>query len=152
MKTAIFVTAALALSATEPQERPGDKDQKALHGKWKSESITSDGEKIDTEKRWTQLVITNDKISWENTIVMEKLGMTAVVPKSFQLDSSKEPKTIDLTWSEGSLKGKKELGIYSLQGGTLTICIGSIDKERPKKFESDKGSGNSLLTFKLVQE
>jgi uncharacterized protein (TIGR03067 family) len=152
MKTAIFLTAALVLGADAPRERLEDKDQKALQGKWRAESYTRDGEKVDIAKEWTDLVFENDNISWENSILKGNLGMTGVVPYSYELDSSKEPKTIDLTWSEGAIKGKKQLGIYRLEGDKLTICVARIDKERPKKFESEKGSGNLLLTLKLMKE
>jgi uncharacterized protein (TIGR03067 family) len=152
MKTAILVIAVMVLGADAQDERKDGKDQKAIQGKWRSESSISDGEKRDPEKQWTVLVIEDNKLSWENSIIEGDLGKTGVVPMSFQLDSSKEPKTIDLTWSEGAYKGKKQLGIYSIKGDTLTICVGSIDKERPKMFKSEKGAVNWLLTLNRLKE
>ncbi len=152
MKTAIYVIAVLVIGMSASGKQPADKEQKSFEGRWRSESHIKDGEKIDMEKRWTVLVVENDKISWETSSIEGNLGKTGVVPYSYQFDSSKEPKTIDLTWSGGGYKGKKQWGIYRLQGDTITICLGSIDKERPKKFESEKESGISLLTLKRVKD
>jgi uncharacterized protein (TIGR03067 family) len=151
-KVVWVVTAALLLGADAPKERPVDKDRDALQGKWRSTSSTRDGEKLDGAKKWTVLVVDKDAISWEESTLKGDFGETGVVPFSYKLDPSKDPKTIDLTLTKYANKGKKQLGIYRLQGDELTICVSWKDKARPKKFESERSSGYQLLTLKRVEK
>jgi uncharacterized protein (TIGR03067 family) len=51
-----------------------------------------------------------------------------------KIDATKKPKEIELVVG----KGKAFLGIYKLEGETLTLCIGD-QKTRPTEFESKKG-------------
>ena len=51
------------------------------------------------------------------------------------------PKTIEFTFLDGALKGKKRHGIYELSGDTLKLCYGPSDKPRPTAFASPAGSG-----------
>jgi uncharacterized protein (TIGR03067 family) len=151
-KVVLVVTAALLLGADAPKGRPVDKDRDALQGKWRSTSLTRDGEKLDGAKQWTELKVDKDRISWEESTLKGDFGETANVPFSYKLDPSKDPKTIDLTWTKYARKGKKLLGIYRLRGDELTICVSWKDTARPEKFESERGSGHQLVTLKRVEE
>ena len=63
----------------------------------------------------------------------------------FALDPEKTPAHIDLRIDLGST----DLGIYKLEGDTLTLCIKpGKDGPRPDKFESPEGSGTYVLTLK----
>jgi len=102
------------------------------------------------EKHWTTWVIDEKGISSQNNKLQGDLGFTSVVKFTYKLDPTRKPKEIDLIWAEFANKGKIQLAIYELDGDTLKICESPIGKERPKKFESKKGSGQSILTLKRL--
>ena len=53
---------------------------------------------------------------------------------SFNLDSTKNPPTIDLTAIDGNRKNETDLGIYSLDNGRLRICIADPHTSRPTEL------------------
>jgi len=55
----------------------------------------------------------------------------------YQLDLTKEPKTIDITWTDGENKGKTYSGVFTLVGDTLKICYAREGKERPTGFTAE---------------
>ena len=64
------------------------------------------------------------------------------------IDPSKKPKTIDYQMTEGFTKGKKQLGIYELDGDTFKSCFGKAGGDRPKEFTSKPGDGRTLSVWK----
>ena len=68
---------------------------------------------------------------------------------TFRLDPSAKRAAFDFEHTEGALKGKAWLGIYALDGDTLTTCDNgpNPDKGRPGAFEARSGSGYVLITF-----
>jgi uncharacterized protein (TIGR03067 family) len=63
------------------------------------------------------------------------------------LDPTKEPKTVDIEYVEGPLKGKKQYGIYQFNEGkvraddTWTLVVGDVDAketDRPKDLAAAK--------------
>lgn len=67
---------------------------------------------------------------------------------SFEVDPSKNPKWTTDTITEGPDKGKQILGIYKLEGDTLTSCVAPLGKDRPTEFSAKPGSNYTLRTFK----
>jgi uncharacterized protein (TIGR03067 family) len=63
---------------------------------------------------------------------------------TYTIDSSKNPKVIDITY-EGpvaALKGTRQFGIYKLEKDKLTLCLTSpksTEKDRPKQFSTKEG-------------
>jgi uncharacterized protein (TIGR03067 family) len=118
-----------------PEEKP---DAEKLAGKWTVVSVTDGGKEKPTEDG--VLTFGKDKATYKTT------NRTADL--TFKLDPSKKPKWIDLTNEEG----ETSLGIYELDGDTLTICIKDEgDGKRPDKFVSEAGTPNDLL-FVLKRE
>jgi uncharacterized protein (TIGR03067 family) len=55
------------------------------------------------------------------------------LPMDYRIDPTAQPKTIDLTYAEGALKGQTVPGIYSVQDDVLTVCL-SRGGARPTNF------------------
>jgi uncharacterized protein (TIGR03067 family) len=110
------------------RDRQGD-DRAAMVGTWQSSVTvprTVNGIPLPPEVRKVRWVITADKImqtDHEGFIEEEW---------AFRLDSTKNPPAIDLTSRYGTLSG-----IYRLEGGRLTLSLGSVGK-RPTEFPKEK--------------
>jgi uncharacterized protein (TIGR03067 family) len=69
---------------------------------------------------------------------------------TLMLNPTAELKEIDQKCIEGRNKGTVFLGIYKLEGDTLTICTNSGGKERPQAFTAEK-PGIWLYVYKRVK-
>ena len=63
-------------------------------------------------------------------------------PKLFTVMADKKANTIDILYDD-----KRALGIFKLEGNTLTLCVNDEGGPRPSKFESTKGSKVSLVVL-----
>jgi len=67
---------------------------------------------------------------------------------NYTLDPSKTPKTIDFDIKTGMDQGKKQLGIYKIEDGKLTVIVAAAgSKDRPKSFQP--AEGDDVLEFVL---
>ena len=129
----------LGLLATSGQGN-GDRareDLKLLQGVWHGVSLESGGKTAPAD-----FVQKGRYVFKGNTVTIfegdKKLGRGKVV-----LDTSSSPKAIDLIALDGPDKGKTTVGIYKIEGDTLTLCIGG---KRPTEFS---GAGeDGLAKFK----
>lgn len=71
---------------------------------------------------------------------------------SFKIDSGITPHGIDIAFDMGENKDKTFLGIYSLQGDELRICLARPGSDRPQAFKSEKGSGRLLIVYRRVKK
>ena len=109
-------------------------------------------ESIDKGTRDPEDKIKNSEISFEGNLIFVREGDKVSAHTSFQIDSTKQPKTIDMTYNDGPHVGKVDYGIYALEGNVLKICMNEQSGgERPKKFASPPGTTFSLLTLKCVE-
>jgi len=73
---------------------------------------------------------------------------------SYVVDDSKSPKQITFIYEGGPLDGRKQFGIYKLEGEKLTLCFASPragEAERPKEFKTE-GSDYTLVVHQRVDE
>lgn len=117
-------------------------DKKPLEGKWTIESLTRDGKADDGMKGATR-VHEGDKY----TITPPKDSKAPTTEGTFTIDAEK--KTIDMKPSSGNFKGKTLLGVYKLDGDTLTVAF--AEAERPKGFESKEGSKVVVAVMKKAK-
>ena len=121
-------------------------DKGATAGKWTIESVTRDG-KVDDSLKGAVRVHDGEKYT-----VTPAAGSTApAVSGTFAADGAKAPATIDMKPGAGRYKDKVLLGIYKLDGDTLTIAFAEPDKPRPTTFESKPGSGVVVAIHKRVK-
>ena len=117
-------------------------DKSPLEGKWTIESLTRDGKADDGMKGATR-VHEGDKY----TITPPKDSKAPTTEGTFTVDAEK--KTIDMKPSSGTFKGKTLLGVYKLDGDTLTVAF--AEAERPTGFESKEGSKVVVAVMKKAK-
>jgi uncharacterized protein (TIGR03067 family) len=66
----------------------------------------------------------------------------------FVIDPSTIPPSIDYVLQTGANKGKRQLGIYAIDGGTARFCMASPGDGRPEDFVTKPGDGRTLSVWK----
>jgi uncharacterized protein (TIGR03067 family) len=136
MKSWLFAALAaglLLVPAAPAQDEAKNKDLKALEGTWTVTSVERDGKEDKALSGATRVH------SGTRYTLTPKNG--TAVPGMFKIDPGQSPRTIDMTPTAGRYKGKTLLGIYKLEGDTLTICFAEPGKDRPTEFVSKPGTG-----------
>jgi uncharacterized protein (TIGR03067 family) len=130
-----------------PPVRP---DEELILGTWKPEKVEIQGEAMPAafiEAVGPRLTFTREKMTVEADArsPFSKLAVEAV----YHLDATKSPKTIDIIYL--SPVKKTLLGIYTLEGDTLKLCM-SIDPDRvadrATEFATKPGSLRGILTLR----
>jgi uncharacterized protein (TIGR03067 family) len=129
-------------SATAEDREAVKKDMSALQGEWSMVSGSADGQAMPEEMR-TQMkrVCKGDSI----TVTM---GAETYLKAKIAIDPSAKPKTIDYEMTDGPTKGKKQLGIYELNGDTFKACFASPGARRPADFSGKAGDHRTLSVWK----
>jgi uncharacterized protein (TIGR03067 family) len=116
-------------------------DADAIKGKWVAVSIKLRGMPAPDE------LVKSFKFNLDGKNYINTAGDQSE-EGGYTLDSTKSPKTIDFDIKTGMDKGKKQLGIYKLDGDKLTIVAspaGSTD--RPKSLEPEADSPAVVLVL-----
>lgn len=113
-----------------------------LAGTWNFKDFMLDGRTIDFGATW----------QFKGDTIAESIGL----PRrsgTVSIDPAKEPKTMDINFSKSEGGGliAKYPGIYKLEAGRLTICLGT-DHTRPSEFACKLGSKSMLLTLTRSKE
>ncbi|MBI3411969.1 MAG: TIGR03067 domain-containing protein [Planctomycetes bacterium] len=123
------------------------KELKLLAGKWKLTAMEIGGEKFPA-----------DKLP-EFSFTLDADGIAKVktpeedVEVTLKVNPAKKPKTIEVDHQTGQEKGKKQLGIYKLEGDRFTVITtipGGEESNRPKDFDSSKVK-TPLMVFERVK-
>lgn len=146
-----FICLVAALASPLLQKASAEDAQtelKALVGKWKAVAMEAGGQELPKESvpDFTFTVGAGGK-SVAKTPQHDDKAVITVDPK-------KDPKRIDNLHESGASKGKKQYGIYKLEGDKWTVCMtlpGVEASARPKDF-STKGTANVLFIFERVKE
>ena len=110
-------------------------DVELFQGTWKQIAYERDGVKEPP-----------DELGWEprvtfsgNTFVVTLADGSVPIKGAFKLDSTQQPKSMDLTDTFGADAGKTFLAIYSLEGDRLVFCAADEGQDRPSSFETIPG-------------
>jgi uncharacterized protein (TIGR03067 family) len=141
----IVLTTPLLLMAGDDDVR---KELKALQGTWKAVALEAGGMTMPKEltPQFTFIIGADGK----STGKMSKGEYSATIT----VDPKKNPKTMDNLHETGAQKGKKQYGVYKLDGDKLTVCMtppGAAEADRPKGFDT-KGSGNVVFIFERAND
>lgn len=138
--------AAVAFAAWADENEGAKKELTQLQGEWVMVSGSADGQPMPEEmlKRMKR-VCKGDEI----TVMM---GDQIFIKAKITLDPSSKPKTIDYQMLEGFTKGKKQLGIYELEGDKFKSCFAAPGAERPKDFTSQSGDQRTVSVWKRQKE
>jgi len=134
---AVMVSPALA-----EENEAVKKDLAQLQGEWSMVSGSADGQPMPA-----QMLKQMKRICKGDEVTTTMAGQVFFKAK-IAIDPSKKPKTIDYEMTEGFTKGKKQLGIYELDGDTLKSCFGGVGAARPPDFTSKPGDGRTLSVWK----
>src|SRR5262245_37691228 len=130
---------------------PGDdvhKELNALEGEWKAVAMEAGGKPLpkDAIPAFTFIVGANGKSTGQSPQGEYQATIT--------VDPKKSPKTIDNLHESGAQKGKKQYGIYKLDGDKWTVCMtrpGVVEADRPKDFTT-KDTANVVFVFERLKD
>jgi uncharacterized protein (TIGR03067 family) len=129
----------------EPQnvkEAMIDAAREDLAGTWQALAYALEGKKAsDDDMKKIKLIFDADGRT--QAFEDNKLFLAA----DTKIDPVSIPATIDMTYTQGYLKGKTALGIYQIKDGVLTICRSAPGHKRPDHFDSTPGSGLTLMSY-----
>jgi uncharacterized protein (TIGR03067 family) len=126
----------------------GDKDTGAFRGTWRAVAGEVSGKKVPDEVVKTlqaTFTFTGNRYTIEVQGKLYERG-------SFKIDARKAPKTIDLSCEEGKDKGKTQLGIYRIEGDTLTFALTVNSKERPSDFVSTETNNVQITVCRRLRQ
>ncbi len=122
------------------------KELAKLQGEWKMVSGVADGFAM------PESMVGSCKRVCKGDEVTTTIGQQVVMKAKITIDPARSPKTIDYQVIDGPTKGKKHLGIYSLDGDTFKSCFAAPDAPRPKEFASKEGDQLTYSVFKRSAE
>lgn len=150
MNHIVCVLAVLASPLTVAADNDDDvkKELKAMEGKWRTVSLEAMGTAFPkgSVPEFTYVAAADGKCVGQFGKEEFKFTMS--------IDPKKSPKTCENVHESGQDKGKKQYGIYKLEGDKLTVCMtprGAAETDRPKDF-STKDTKNVVFVFERVKE
>jgi uncharacterized protein (TIGR03067 family) len=134
----LLIGLAIVVAAPAPKESP-KKDAQSILGDWVPVMVVVGGMKEDMP---AGLLFTLGK---DGKVTMREGKDAKPEEINFTLDPKHDPPHITLT--EPNMEDNTLLGIYKLDGDTLTVCL-VLGKDRPTVFASPPKSGFILITLK----
>ena len=110
---------------------------KRLEGTWSYLSVVVNGKPVP-----------EDALK-ENRLILNGSAFTIKSPQgtmhgAYAVDPTAQPKTIEVTFSDGPRAGKSIKGIYELTEDTCTVCLAPENQPPPTGFDSKAGTGHTL--------
>ncbi len=118
-----------------------------FQGRWQLVSAVRDGQEMPKDAvEKTRLLVRGSGFALQMDGTAGESGAPHL--GCFMLDSSKEPKNIDVTPLSGADQGKEMKGIYKIEGDLHVVCLAAPGEGRPTDFTSKSGSRRLLETWK----
>jgi uncharacterized protein (TIGR03067 family) len=137
-----FLVGTQSANAAPGLKEKDEGDLKKLQGDWVIESWIQLGQNSRVTGDWS---FKDDKYSLNQSGNLEE--------GTIKLASGKKPATIDMTITGGNCKGNDQLGIYKIEGDTLTLCLAWPGAtERPTEFGSTREARTLLITLKRAKK
>jgi uncharacterized protein (TIGR03067 family) len=118
------------------------KELEKLQGTWLFDSYEEAGKKMPAEE------LKEKRIFFGASQFIVKNGEELVQVGTLKLDPVDGHRDFDATVAAGPNKGNTMLGIYSLKGDTLKVCVDPEGNDRPKEFKTTADSGFHLAVYK----
>src|SRR5262245_61846033 len=135
LSSVMFISMAL-VAATSGGDDASKKDLERMQGEWQLVSLMRDGQEQPERElaKMVRAVSGNDL-----TIVVEGAEGVATLKSTIVLDATKNPKSMDVTRTNGPTKGQVSLAIYEFDGDLLKTCVAPPGKDRPTEFAAAAG-------------
>jgi len=115
-----------------------------LEGEWAMTACSHSGQALKPEfLKWGKRVAKGN----ETTVFM---GKQVILKARYSIDRHPQPNTIDYFLTQGPAAGQKQLGIFELQGESLTVSFAKPGQPRPADFSSTAGDGRTVTTWKRL--
>lgn len=135
----ILLLSAIGLIAADETKKD---DSETFKGNWSIRSITIDGRAAPED------LVKNFRCHFDEKTYNDTVANEVIEEGSYAIDASKTPKTIDFDIKKGRKEGKRQLGIYKIEGDKITLVMTQAGStERPKSFKTE--SGDSLVEVVL---
>jgi uncharacterized protein (TIGR03067 family) len=123
------------------------KDLRTFKGTWRLSYKEVDGKRFIAEeiKDILATVDGSGKVS-------VRRGDKVIGGGTVKFDPTKQPKTIDITFTVGDRKGTTAPGIYEIGSDVFRVCISRAGDERPADFSAKAGSGRTLIVYKREKQ
>jgi len=144
----VLLATVAVVGVTTAQAEDAKPDSESIQGTWKIVGMESDGNPVPEEGfKQVQFVFVGEKFR-----IIDKSGEHETIEAAFKLDPTKNPTTLDPTFLNSPLKGKKVPCIYELKGDDLKLAWPEPGKEdRPTEFKTAPGSDVALYVLKRAK-
>lgn len=138
----ILLSAAIIIGA--PAKKDAPKAEPGIVGVWIPQTTTLLGkESKSRDSDDTRYEFTADG----KQIVRGAAADSKGTAHEYKVDTTANPATIDISIRTPGGRVNKLIGIYKIEGDTLTV-VTRTDDVRPKKFEANDGVRQMMMTFK----
>lgn len=138
----IGLAAATMMPAWGEDNEAVGRDLALLQGDWSMVSGSADGQPMPLQ------MLKQMKRVCKGDVATTTMAGQLYLKAKITLDPSKNPKAIDYQMIDGFTKGKRQLGIYEVEGDNFKACFGKPGAERPADFSSKPGDGRTLSVWK----
>jgi uncharacterized protein (TIGR03067 family) len=136
----------VAAAKTNSPEEANAKEYRVFEGTWRIVAMQIGGKDFPAEAFKNSLLIFKGR---DFTAINHR----ATTRGSFLVDTTKSPKTMDITIIDGPAKGAIYKNIYELKGDTYKLCgTSTAGKDRPKDFESKSDNGYIVQVLKREKQ